>query len=112
MGDGNSDDGVNIFDLVIVAGNFGKSLAAAPSMISKIELTTEQKHHIGLAIDQLESNSNRSSEEEIVLSVLKAILPDRLLAQTKLLANYPNPFNPETWIPFQLAENSTVTAKI
>ena len=112
MGDGNSDDGVNIFDLVIVAGNFGKSLAAAPSMISKIELTTEQKHHIGLAIDQLESNSNRSSEEEIALNVLKAILPERLPTQTQLLANYPNPFNPETWIPFQLAQDSTVTATI
>ena len=81
-------------------------------MISKIELTTEQKHHIGLAIDQLGSNSNRSNAEEIALNVLKAILPERLPTQTQLLANYPNPFNPETWIPFQLAQDSTVTAKI
>ena len=97
---------------MIVAGNFGKSLAAAPSMISKIELTTKQKHHIASAIDQLESNSNRSNAEEIALNVLKAILPERLPTQTQLLANYPNPFNPETWIPFQLAQDSTVTAKI
>ena len=81
-------------------------------MISKIELTTEQKQHIGLAIDQLESNSNRSSEEEIALNVLKAILPERLPTQTQLLANYPNPFNPETWIPFKLAQDSTVIARI
>ena len=31
---------------------------------------------------------------------------------TALLQNYPNPFNPETWIPFQLAENSLVTISI
>ena len=48
----------------------------------------------------------------MVLGVLQAILPERLPTTTQLLANYPNPFNPETWIPFQLAEDSTVTAKI
>ena len=98
--------------MVIVAGNFGKSLAVAPSMVSKVKLTTEQKHHIASAIDQLESNANLSSAEEIALNVLKSILPERLPTQTQLLANYPNPFNPETWIPFQLAQDSTVTAKI
>ena len=81
-------------------------------MVSKIQLTTEQKHHIASAIDQLESNSNRSNTEEIALSVLKAILPERLPTRTQLLSNYPNPFNPETWIPFKLAQDSTVTAKI
>ena len=33
-------------------------------------------------------------------------------AETALLANYPNPFNPETWIPYQLARRSSVTITI
>ena len=33
-------------------------------------------------------------------------------AKTELLLNYPNPFNPETWIPFRLAEDSQVSLTI
>ena len=31
---------------------------------------------------------------------------------TALLANYPNPFNPETWIPYQLSDPAEVTVSI
>ena len=36
------------------------------------------------------------------------VIPD----ETALLTNYPNPFNPETWIPYQLAEPAEVTLTI
>ena len=32
--------------------------------------------------------------------------------QNRLLQNYPNPFNPETWIPYQLSEDSDVSISI
>ena len=31
---------------------------------------------------------------------------------TQLLANYPNPFNPETWIPFELSDAADVSVTI
>lgn len=34
------------------------------------------------------------------------------IKRNQLLQNFPNPFNPETWIPFKLADESTVTINI
>jgi hypothetical protein len=42
--------------------------------------------------------------------------PNRIVfekpTETLLLSNYPNPFNPETWIPFRLAKAATVRLRI
>ena len=49
---------------------------------------------------------------EIEKGIVKANLaPNQIPEITQILQNYPNPFNPETWIPFQLAEDSTVPAR-
>jgi len=48
------------------------------------------------------------------------LLPYRIVAppvvdqrfRTALLPNYPNPFNPETWIPFSLSQASETTLRI
>ncbi|RKU06521.1 hypothetical protein C6502_19980 [Candidatus Poribacteria bacterium] len=41
-----------------------------------------------------------------------ALVPYEMPSETELLANYPNPFNPETWIPYRLAEEAFVTLTI
>jgi hypothetical protein len=38
--------------------------------------------------------------------------PSLVVTETKLEANYPNPFNPETWIPYQLKNEAEVTIQI
>ena len=44
--------------------------------------------------------------------VVEGAAPSLIPVQTALLSNYPNPFNPETWIPYQLAEPAEVTLNI
>ena len=38
--------------------------------------------------------------------------PPNIPEKTDLLSNFPNPFNPETWIPYQLAKPAEVTLRI
>ena len=46
------------------------------------------------------------------MNILIVLLPGRLPTQTQLLAKYPNPFNPATWIPFELSQDSEVNITI
>ena len=43
---------------------------------------------------------------------LPGLVAYEIPAETALLHNYPNPFNPETWIPYQLAHDADVTLTI
>ena len=44
--------------------------------------------------------------------ILEQLLTALTPKETVLLPNYPNPFNPETWIPYQLAESADVSISI
>ena len=47
-------------------------------------------------------------DDTVAAAPMVATLPN----DTELLPNYPNPFNPETWIPYQLANASDVQITI
>ena len=48
--------------------------------------------------------------------IIKVVIPGKLAViipkATRLLPTYPNPFNPETWIPFDLSKDAEVLIRI
>ena len=108
--DVNRDGVVNILDLVLVAGMFDEA-AAAPSAHPQVPETLTAVEVQGWLTDAraLEVRDPIMKRGFMVLEQLLAALTP---SETELLANYPNPFNPETWIPYRLAEDANVTLTI
>ena len=108
--DVNGDGTVNIADLVLVAGALGNS-AAAPSLhphALEMLTTTDVKQWLSAA-QQLDLTDATSQRGILFLQQLLTVLTPK---ETALLTNYPNPFNPETWIPYHLAKDADVTLYI
>jgi hypothetical protein len=58
-------------------------------------------------------NANDSSGNAIPFGISVALNRTKLMPpQTQLLQNFPNPFNPETWIPFELSSPADVIINI
>ncbi len=111
--DVNGDGVVNIADLVLVAGALGGGAAGAPAVQEQLAhaptaATVEQ----WLAQAQaMQPNSTDAKYQRGILFIqrlLAALTPKN----TALLPNYPNPFNPETWIPYHLAKPAEVSVSI
>ena len=104
--DVNGDGTVNILDLVEVASRLGEESAAAPSANNP---TADQ---IQSWITQAMQEDNGSHIFRKGIQVLQSLLLKMRPETTALLPNYPNPFNPETWIPYHLANASDVQITI
>ena len=109
----NGDNTVNIQDLVLVA-NALNNAAAAPSAkqptaaMVNTWLQLAQQNPASTVQTSLPKGFSYARGIQVLEQLARALTPET----TALLANYPNPFNPETWIPYQLAKAADVTVTI
>ena len=105
----NGDGVVSILDLILTARSLGNTTAsAAPSVgTESLDAATIEAW---IAQARLEDDNSPAFKQGI--ENLERLLASLIPKETVLLHNYPNPFNPETWIPYQLADSAEVTLTI
>ena len=135
--DADSDGVVDVADLVLVASHFGRTVVRGT--VPNPDINNDgfvDREDLLLVVEALESQENaaaapalaaanlqrwifearrRSPGDETFqkgIRVLEQLLTQFHPTETALLPNYPNPFNPETWIPYRLAAPADVTVSI
>ena len=107
--DVNEDGTVNVVDLQIVIDNLDNpTTAEAPTLRDDLSGT----FNAALLRAELLRLGTDTQQLTEAIALLKYLLASTLPEQTQLLANYPNPFNPETWIPYHLATDTHVEIRI
>ena len=119
--DVNGDGFVNVLDLITIytSPHWTKSVPSiegakdsepalnAPSVSDNLDPAT-----VRAWIDLAQVEDDGSAIFNLGIANLEALLASRIPSETKLLLNYPNPFNPETWIPYQLSASADVSVSI
>ncbi len=110
--DVNNDNRVDVKDLTEVAKAVNPAFAAptiaqeeptVPFTAQEVQQWIQDAKTQGIDADGI------ATLEQLLTVVLQQANPPE---ETALFANYPNPFNPETWIPYQLAKPAEVTVSI
>ena len=121
-----NDDGmVTVLDLVLITQHDTWGKKVAPSKVRNVngQVGTAPLARTGQPADvnsqtiqgwiaSAQVEDDGSAIFDLGIANLEALLASRIPSETKLLLNYPNPFNPETWVPYQLAEATEVTVTI
>ncbi len=120
--DVNRDGKVDLEDVVYVIEKIEEQqVAAAPgtkkdtNTLSKISssLSDAEIAFLHAFYEKIEELSGHTTHKIVVKRFIENLLmPADGPMLTKLLPNYPNPFNPETWIPYQLSESEEISIRI
>ena len=102
---------VDITDLILVIGELEDDVAA-PAIDVDVKALDIDFDRVQEQVETLLALGDRSIAAQRALLYLQHLLASARPDETVLLANYPNPFNPETWIPYHLAESTDVRVNI
>ena len=109
--DVNSDGSIDKTDLLIIVDNLDDSaIPAAPALREAFAAVSPETLQMWLNL--LQATDDDSVVYHKTLAILQGLLAAARPHETVLLPNYPNPFNPETWIPYQLSKDADVTLTI
>ena len=115
VGDLNDDGIVNILDLVLIVKQFGRLIVMAPrqNQFEKIFVTIDEKVRLRQAFHQLTQSDLNPS----IIKQAENLLDDlswqpKIGSYHQLMLNYPNPFNPETVVPFAVPDAGDVKLSI
>ena len=113
--DVNKDGIVDIEDLIVIAKAVD---AQAPVDSQAAPMLVQLPRSSSFTVEEVQQwiqearDIGADAQTIAVLEQFLAVLTQKIQPapeKTALLANYPNPFNPETWIPYQLAKPTEVT---
>ena len=108
--DVNGDGIVDVKDLLLVAGALENTAAAPAAHPQALTILTAADIQGWLAQARQLNLTDAASQRGILF--LEQLLATLAPKETALMPNYPNPFNPETWIPYQLANDALVTLSV
>ena len=102
---------VDVTDLILVIANLDDDVAA-PAIDVDLKAMDLDFDRVQEQVEMLLASGDRSHAAQRALMYLQHLLASARPDATALLANYPNPFNPETWIPYHLASSTDVKINI
>ncbi len=109
--DVNKDGVVDIVDLVLIAGAFANPAAAPSAWYHNLD-TVFTRAEVEVWLTQARALDLTDTTSLYGIRYLEHLLMVLTPKETVLLANYPNPFNPETWMPYQLAKSADVSISV
>ena len=110
--DVNGDGAVDAKDVRDVNKNLDDGAAGAPTLLGNPQFSALEVDRLQAQVDLLIATGDRSPAAMKTLIYLQQLIVMARPEKTQLLANYPNPFNPETWIPYELATDTDVRITI
>ena len=104
----NADGTVGMDDLVFVANAWGSVAGAPTAGTVNAWLQLARQNVSDVVATPTPEGFSYARGLQTLEQLAHALVPET----TALLANYPNPFNPETWIPYQLSKAADVMIRI